>query len=107
LTSENGVPDDVVRDRVGGPVDNIVDGSVAYRSDAHGARVALLPATCRRGHDLAAVGYRARESGGVLRMRCAACASAGVPDPYWTLRSTEPVANLAELDDGPYQHLAG
>lgn len=67
--------------------DAAADGAVVYRRDAYGGRVAVLPATCRHGHDLATVGYRAREGGGVLRVRCAACAATGVRDPYWTLRS--------------------
>jgi hypothetical protein len=89
----------------GGPDDgtDAVDGVVHYRPDGYGALVAVLPATCRRGHDLATVGYRARESDGVLRVRCDACATAGVPDPCWTLRSSGPVANRAELDNGPYR----
>jgi hypothetical protein len=83
-----------------------LDAAVHYRCDAYGARVAVLPATCRHGHDLASRGYRARESGGVLRLRCSTCAAAGVPDPSWRLASTEPVANVAELDDSPYVDLA-
>lgn len=79
-----------------------VDGVVHYRTDRFGARVAILPATCRQGHALRVTYYRAREADGVLRVRCDACAAAGVSDPYWTLRSTPPVANLAELDNGPY-----
>lgn len=84
-----------------------VDAAMHYRQDAYGSRVALLPATCRHGHDLAAVGYRARESGGLLRLLCSACASDGVPDPSWTLATTGPVANVAELDNGPYARLVG
>jgi hypothetical protein len=80
-----------------------LDGVVHYRVDGQGTRVAVLPATCRHGHDLTAVGYRARESVGILRVRCDACATVGVPDSCWTLRSTGPVANVAELDDGPYR----
>jgi hypothetical protein len=78
-------------------------GVVRYRVDGQGTRVAVLPATCRYGHDLTVVGYRARESVGILRMRCDACAAGGVSDSYWTLRSTGPVANVAELDDAPYR----
>lgn len=84
-----------------------VDAAVHYRWDAYGARVAVLPATCRHGHDLAAVGYRARESGGLLRLLCTRCATEGVSNPCWILASTEPVANVAELDDTPYAYLAG
>lgn len=82
---------------------NITDGAVIYRVDRHGARIAVLPATCRHGHLVAVAGYRAREADGVLQLRCNACASSGASNPYWTLRSTPPVANVAELDDTPYQ----
>jgi hypothetical protein len=81
-----------------------VDGTVFYRTDRFG-RVAVLPATCRHGHALAVSGYRVREANGVLRVRCDRCASAGTVDPYWTLASTGPVANYAELDDLPYRTL--
>jgi hypothetical protein len=80
-----------------------LDGVVHYRVDGFGARIAVLPATCRHGHSLAIVRYRARESDGVLRVRCDRCAAEGVHDPYWTLRSTGPIANRAELDDTPYR----
>lgn len=80
-----------------------VDGVVVYRNDAYGTRVAVLPATCRHGHDLTAVGYRARDSGGLLLLRCQECAATGVINAYWRLASTPPVANVAELDDGPYR----
>jgi hypothetical protein len=82
----------------------VFDGAVFYRTDRFG-RVAVLPATCRNGHALAVSGYRAREANGVLRVRCDRCASAGAADPYWTLASTGPVANCAELDDRPYRAL--
>jgi hypothetical protein len=80
------------------------DGTVCYRTDRFG-RVAVLPATCRHGHAMAVSGYRAREANGVLRVRCDRCASSGTANPYWTLSSTGPVANRAELDDEPYQTL--
>jgi hypothetical protein len=35
-------------------------------------------------------------------MCCATCAADGVNDPYRTLASSGPVANLAVLDDTPY-----
>ena len=83
--------------------DPSLDGVVHYREDRFGARVAVLPATCRLGHALAVARYRARESNGVLRVRCDRCAAEGVANPYWTLRSTGPIANRAELDDEPYR----
>lgn len=83
----------------------LIDGAACCRRDSFSARVLVLPATCRHGHDLAAVGYRAREAGGIVRVRCAACAAAGASDPFWTLATTEPVANIAELDSTPYQWL--
>jgi hypothetical protein len=79
-----------------------LDGAVCYRTDRFG-RVAVLPATCRHGHALAVSGYRAREANGILRVRCDRCAPAGTADPYWTLASTGPIANRAELDDEPYR----
>jgi hypothetical protein len=85
--------------------DPSADGVVHYRTDGLGSRVAVLPATCRHGHDLASSGYRARESNGLLRVRCSACASGGVANPFWTLQSQGAIANLAELDDEPYPHL--
>lgn len=81
------------------------DAPVIYRTDGYHGRVAVLPATCRHGHDLSAGGYRVRESDGVLRVRCMACAVIGISDAYWTLASSGPVANLAELDDAPYARL--
>lgn len=83
---------------------NQVHGRVRYRTDGYGGRIAVFPATCRRGlHQLAVSGYRAREGDGLLRLRCDACAAAGHPDGTWQLLATGPVANLAELDDGPYR----
>lgn len=79
-----------------------------YRTDGYGARVAVFPATCRRGvHRLGPTGYRAREGDGLLRLRCDACAAAGVTDGTWCLRTSGQVANLAELDDGPYSAMFG
>lgn len=89
-----------------GDNEQLIDGAAYYRLDGLGARVLVLAATCRHGHDLAAVRYRAREANGVVRVRCAACAAAGAADPFWTLSTTGPVANVAELDDTPYAGLA-
>ncbi|MEV4317146.1 hypothetical protein [Actinocrispum sp. NPDC049592] len=84
-------------------------GDLLYRTDRHGTRVGILPATCLRGeHSLHAVGYRAIETGdGHLRVVCQACVSQTppYPDNYWTLRLTEPTPARAELDDAPYQPL--
>lgn len=81
---------------------DVFDAVVVYRTDPYGARIAK-PATCRYGHPLTGSGSRIREAEGVRRVRCGVCAAAGVLNAYWTLRSTPPVANLAELDDGPYR----
>ena len=79
-----------------------------YRTDGYGARVAVFPSTCRRGlHQLGLTGYRAREGDGLLRLRCDACAAAGATDGAWCLRTSGPVANVAELDDGPYTAMFG
>jgi hypothetical protein len=87
---------------------SVVHGSVHYRTVGYGARIAVLPATCRTGrHRLGVTGYRATEGDGVLRLRCDACAVAGSVEGIWYLRATGPVANLAELDDGPYVALFG
>jgi hypothetical protein len=86
------------RDEVTAP-----DGAACYRVDDAGTRVLLVPATCRHGHDLHTAGYRVREANGLLRVRCSACASAGIPNPFWTLRTGGQIANVAELDDTPYR----
>lgn len=82
-----------------------VDCAAVYRIDGFGARVLVLPATCRHGHELAAVRYRVCEAGGIVRVRWAACATAGVSDPFWTLTTTGQVSNIAELDNQPYRWL--
>jgi hypothetical protein len=66
-------------------------------------KLSLQAGDLRHGHALAVGGYRAREANGVLRVRCDVCASAGTANPYWTLSSTGPIANHAELDDQPYR----
>lgn len=82
------------------------DAPVYYRADGYGGRLAILPATCRRLlHQLGATGYRATEGGGVVRVRCDACASETATDAAWILRTSGPVANRAELDDTPYRAL--
>lgn len=87
-----------------GPDLPILDGDALYRCDDGGCRVVVLPARCRRGHRLAD-GYRVRDSGDVLEIRCSACAAAGEADPCWRLRSVPPVANVAELDHDAYLDL--
>lgn len=80
------------------------DGPVRYRFDAAtGRRIGILPATCKRGaHSLADVGYTATVRGGHLVVRCSACADIPKPDHSWTLTTTEPPPDSAELDDRPY-----
>lgn len=79
------------------------DGAACYRMDSPDTRVLIAPATCRHGHDLRVVGYRMREANGLLRVRCSACASAGTPNPFWTLRTAGEITSVAELDDTPYR----
>jgi hypothetical protein len=79
------------------------DGDALYRTDGAGTRTVVVPATCRRGvHRLGAVGYRLTGANGLLRVRCDACATVGEPEHSWILRSSGPLANIAELDDAPY-----
>lgn len=86
--------------------DTPYDGLVFYRLDGYGGRLAILPATCRRGlHQLGTTGYRATEGGGLLRVRCNPCASQTATNAAWILRTSGPVANRAELDDTPYREL--
>jgi hypothetical protein len=83
--------------------DTPYDALVIYRADGYGGRLAILPATCRRGlHQLGTSGYRATEGGGIVRVRCNPCASKTTTNAAWILRTTGPVANRAELDDSPY-----
>lgn len=80
-------------------------GKVVYRVDPTGARVGVLPATCRRGpHSLHKVGYRATEAAGVLHVSCSACGDTTPPHPqhYWALETSGPPPDRAELDDRPY-----
>ncbi|MBP2330609.1 hypothetical protein JOF56_010994 [Kibdelosporangium banguiense] len=83
-------------------------GDVVYRIDRLGARVGILPATCLRGeHSLDAVGYKANQTATHLQIVCTACVGSTPPrwDNYWALRTTPPLPDRAELDDGPYQDL--
>jgi hypothetical protein len=85
------------------------DGDLIYRTDQHGTRIGVLPATCRSGeHSLHRVGYRAHDTNaGHLQISCNACHNRTPPraDHYWSLRLTEPTPERAELDDEPYQGL--
>jgi hypothetical protein len=78
------------------------DGDLIYRTDELGARIGVLPATCRLGlHSLAQVGYRAHNTPeGHLSVSCNGC-----HDTSWTLRLTEEPPARAELDDQPYRRL--
>lgn len=78
-----------------------VDGDARYRVDGAGTRFVLIPAICRsKKHRLGTVGYRVTESEGILRVRCEACAcTVGVEDGSWVLRSTDPIASVAVIDD--------
>lgn len=80
-----------------------LDGDALYRIDDVGTRAVVVPATCRRRvHRLARVGYRITEADGLLRVRCDACLVAGEAAHTWLLRSSDPAATVAELDDAPY-----
>lgn len=71
--------------------------------DGTGRRAVVVPATCRTGrHALRLRGCRLTEGGGLLQVRCDACAAEGEPNHSWFLRSSGPVANVAEMDDTPY-----
>ncbi len=76
------------------------DGDARYRVDAAGTRAVLIPGACRLGlHRFGTVGYRVTEAEGVLRVRCDACASAGALESVWVLRSSGPIATIAEIDN--------
>ena len=83
------------------------DGTVRYRTDYGGERIAVLPATCKRGrHSLAATGYRAVMREGELHISCTACAAEPDSDHSWRLIAIGPSAERAELDDEPYRDAA-
>jgi hypothetical protein len=82
----------------------VLDDDAQYRVDHGGYRIVVLPARCRHGHALT-TGYRVRDTGGVLVVRCSARAAAGMADPAWRLRSIPPIANAAELDAAAYPDL--
>ena len=84
---------------------NACDGTLCYRLDDVGERVAVLPATCRGGgHGLATVGFRAVLSEGTVVVQCAACTVSGVDRP-WRLTAVGPSPVRAELDTEPYRNL--
>lgn len=79
------------------------DGDVVYRTGSSGELVGVLPARCRRGaHDLHREGYKATETGGVLRVSCTACSAQNRPDHAWSLQTRGCRPARAELDDTPY-----
>lgn len=83
------------------------DATVHYQTDGTGARVGLIPATCKlRIHSLHVVGYTATESGGTLRVSCNACTAKPDPDHSWVLRTQPPTPDRAELDDSPYRTIS-
>lgn len=74
--------------------------SIGQRS---GSKSLYKPATCKRGvHSLAEVGYTATVRDGRLVVRCLVCADIPAPDHSWTLTTTEPPPDSAELNDRPY-----
>lgn len=82
------------------------DGSLRYRSDGLGGRVAVLPATCRRGlHSLATTGFRALAHSEELELLCVACIAGGEPAGKWNLTCRGQLPERAELDDAPYANL--
>jgi hypothetical protein len=86
------------------------DGVLHYRHDSvTGQRIAVLPATCRRGVDsLARVGYRAQHvpsshgRAAYLRLTCKGCEADRTPEYCWTLATTDPAPARAEFDNTPY-----
>ncbi|UVS80613.1 hypothetical protein [Actinokineospora sp. UTMC 2448] len=79
------------------------DGEVRYHRDSIGARVGVLPATCKVGiHSVSKTGYRAIERNGVLYLSCTACSEDLDPDHFWALRTDGPSPSRIELDDAPY-----
>lgn len=88
-------------------IHSTADGSLRYRSDGLGGRVAVLPATCHRGlHSLANTGYRAWAHAEEVELECTACATAGEPAGSWHLTSHGQLPERAELDDAPYADLS-
>lgn len=81
------------------------DGDVRYRV-AHGVRIGILPATCKRGlHSLARCGYihSVDDTQNLLRITCLVCCAEPHPDHTWRLRMVPPAPAAAELDDSFYR----
>lgn len=82
---------------------------MVYRVDAGGARVGVIPLTCRHGeHSLHVVGYTHYVTDtNVLAVSCKACAGCSPPrwDHYWTFQLSGELPDRAELDDEPYRQL--
>ncbi|MGW5054770.1 hypothetical protein [Actinokineospora sp. NPDC004072] len=79
------------------------DGPLHYRRDGLGARIGVLPATCKVGvHPVGRTGYRAVERNGIVYLSCTACAEDLDPDHFWALRATGQTPTRVELDDTPY-----
>jgi hypothetical protein len=85
------------------------DARVVFRTDDLGARIGVLPATCRSGqHSLFVTGYTTRMSGKRLpQVACTPCTAARPPRPdsTWSLLVDGPPPDRAELDDEPYADL--
>jgi hypothetical protein len=83
-----------------------MDGSLTYKYDSTGRRIALLPARCKLGrHTLGHSEFRAVVHDGVARISCLACATDGA-DHFWHLAATAPAPDRAELSDERYFELA-
>lgn len=82
------------------------DGMLRCRVDGAGARVAILPATCKLGlHSLSPAECGAIVRGSEVHVNCAACAAVPGADPCWRLTISGPSPDRAELDDEPYLDL--
>lgn len=78
------------------------DGLVRYRIDRDGARIGVLPATCKRGLHTLVENYTASAESGTLRVTCETCANAPHPDHSWRLELSGEPPERAELDDTAY-----
>ena len=82
------------------------DGALICRVDGTGQRVAVLPATCKRGrHTLDLAHCRATVYQGEIHIGCPTCAADPGVDHHWRLTTTGPSPERAELDDQPYRDL--
>ncbi|AHH98623.1 hypothetical protein [Kutzneria albida] len=82
------------------------DGELRCRTDSTGLRIALLPATCKRGvHVLTlAEGWMVAQDG-EIHIVCTGCASVPGADGHWRLTVTGPNPVRAELDHELYRGL--